>query len=171
MKIKECRLFGIAILLLLMIGTCTCAASEGEVDIRLIGNYSQGSGEIDAFNGYAYISDYNHLYIVDVSDSSDPNLTSSSSYNAYSTAVLSDDYIYMADPLVDGLRVLDISNKSNPNTTSTLGGYTYSYPNSKINIEAQDTSVFLRDRFGINVINVSDPTHPSAVYTIGTSSH
>ncbi len=118
-------------------------------------------------NGYAFVAGdgENTLWIVDVSNSSNPQLITSitTACNYARDIVVQDDLVYLV--CSQCMQIIDITNISSPVIISTYDDVT-----SATGICVCDSIAYIAD-YNLLKIDVSDPEVPSAIQSYGSGSH
>ncbi|MEE9441935.1 MAG: dockerin type I domain-containing protein [candidate division Zixibacteria bacterium] len=104
---------------------------------------------------YAYVLQGSTLDIIDVSNSSDPNLISSVKYDWFGYKMtISDDLLYII-AVFSGMQVIDISDPLSP---VVIGEYSN---NSHIRgIEVTGSIAYLGEQHGMHIVDIANPYNP-----------
>ncbi|MGA2092408.1 MAG: hypothetical protein ABSH16_03235 [Sedimentisphaerales bacterium] len=115
-------------------------------------------------NSIAYLTDeeFKKLYIIDISQPSNPTLLTTY-YSQYDThgITIRDNYVYLANS-VAGLTIIDVSNPNEPNTIAVCDtpGWAYGVALSGDNAIVSD-AISDNSYFGwVNLIDIYNPCHP-----------
>jgi VCBS repeat-containing protein len=143
-----------------------------------VGSYDQLSVGLDVTvsvsGSYAYIADQDQgLKIFDISNPSSPSLLGSYSTlsNSYSVAI-SAGYAYVVDADNHAVRVLDVANPADPTLVSSIITPSEAGPGSPDQLAISGHYLYVADFSpGIDIVDISDPTHPSIVTTFSNLRH
>lgn len=107
------------------------------------------------------------LYLVDISNPSQPIVTGHYQSEGYAGGVaISGHYAYVADG-PDGLVIVDISDLSSPTEVAGIFGLDYAF-----GVAVSGTVAYVAaGGSGVMVANVSNPTNPTALGSLGTSGY
>ncbi len=110
---------------------------------------------------YAYVAAYNKMYIIDLSDPSDPEIVGSfQTRYQFCNIFVSGGHAYVTDELHGGLWIIDVSNPANPVTKS------YFHPGS-----GGSEGIFVKDQCayvahgsaGLQILDISSPGNPQKI--------
>jgi hypothetical protein len=133
-----------------------------------VGGFTQYSYayDVDVSGKYAYVSKYNQVHIIDISDPTDP-VVAGYYFPALGTGQAIDvvgKYAYIAEDS-EGIEIVDVSDPSNPllvGSYNTVGFAQDIVVSGKYAYVADHTN-------GLVILDISDPTSPSLIGTYDTS--
>lgn len=146
----------------------TCAFPEHTPNLNLVGNFDteEGATDVVVIDDYAYITDgANGLVVVDISDSSLPDLVNHLPLLGDNVALYAiPPYLYIADK-TDTLRVVSISNPTYPSQV----GKCYLEADELTNIFGIDTLVYITCRAsGLKIVKVTNASAPEVIGSYDT---
>ncbi|RLE69075.1 MAG: hypothetical protein DRJ45_07100, partial [Thermoprotei archaeon] len=139
------------------------------INVDEIGGYWNGIRRLYVEGNYLYTGDNNnYLYIIDISDPTNPTVVSTwpnpGGYGeAPSSFAKKDNYVFVVRYYY-GFYVIDVSDPANPVEVAEVG---MEYANPAANdIKVFGDYLFVSTRYeGFRIYNISDPTNPSLVTT------
>jgi VCBS repeat-containing protein len=120
---------------------------------------------------YAYVADENvGLFIFDITAPASPTVVGSYPINGFSNSVtVSGSYAYINDFNNGAVRILDVSNPSAPALVNTFVAPSHVGPAGPFSLAVAGNYLYIADFSpAIDIVNISDPTHPSLVSTYST---
>ena len=134
-----------------------------------INHFTLGQGVkancVEAINDYAYFTSKSGLYVVDISNPSNPqNLGMVNGTNNYILENLdADNYILAVAAHEDGVFLYDISNPQNLQLRSTIGA------NNAWGVRVRDGYAYIADELIVKIYDISNITNPVFVTQVETS--
>jgi len=176
-------LLGLAVLALTtgMIGGCGRGPSPtGNGDVpqqssAVVGEIQlEGAGRFIVFGNYAYVASDAGLYIVDVSDPTNPTLVGSAeieNFNSYDIALYSN-YVYMSgyvsvsgSVVGDYIKIINVSNPANPQIVNSIDTGVHSYDLSFHGNRLYSVAAYSP----LKIYNVTTPEAPSLEVSVQIS--